>query len=103
MMINPSLAKQKARSVCALGLPLWRHIIAAGSAAATTSANSRISLSPSQIKQAIADFCDQESSGKAFTELKENRNLVKHVATLLQLLSVNDDPLTIEGDIVTTR
>ena len=76
--------------------------MAAGSAA-TTSASSRINLSPSQLKQAIAGFCDQDTSGKAFLELKENRNLVKHVGTLLQLLSVNDDPLTIEADIVTTR
>lgn len=100
MMINPSLAKQKARTVCAVGLPLFRHVI---SSAKATTANSRAELSPSQIKQAVAGFSDKDSNHKAFLNLKENRNLVKHIGTLLQVLSVNDDPLTIEADIVTSR
>ena len=101
MMVNPSLAKQKARTICAVGLPLFRHVIS--SAAEATTANSRVELSPSQIKQALAGFSDSDSKHKAFLNLKENRNLVKHIGTLLQVLSANDDPLTIEADIVTSR
>lgn len=95
MMINPSLAKQTARTVCSVGLPLFRH--------ATSFANAAAELSPAQIKQAVAEFSDKDSNHKEYLNLKENRNLVKHIGALLQVLSVNDDPLTIDSDIVTSR
>ena len=107
MRVNPTLVKQLARRVCAVGLPLWRHLTTVGTAAAAARANSstasRVSLSPAQIKQAVAEFAAKDASYKSFLELRENRNLPRQLGTLLQLVSVNDDPLTIEGDIVTGR
>lgn len=100
MMVNPSLAKQKARTVCAVGLKLCRHRF---SSAEATTANNRIQLTPAQIKQALAGFSNQDASHKSFLELNENRNLTKHISTLLQLLSVIDDPLPVQNDIVTQR
>ena len=105
--MNPTLVKQLARRVCAVGLPLWRHMVAAGTAKAavgsSSSTVSRVHLTPAQIKQALADFAARNESYKAFLELPENRNLPRHLGTLLQLLAVNDDPLIIEADIVTAR
>ena len=107
MRLNPTLVKQLARRVCVVGLPLWRHVVAAGTATATarsgSSTVSRVLLTPTQMKQAVAEFAAKHESYKAFLELKENRNLPKQLGTLLQLLSVNDDPLIIEADIVTAR
>lgn len=104
MKINPVLAKQVARRVCVVGLPLWRHMVSAAAAAAgSSSGNSRIGLAPAAIKQQLAVFAAQDSSYKAFLDQRENRSIAKHVATLLLLLSPTDDPLTIEGDIVTAR
>jgi hypothetical protein len=45
----------------------------------------------------------QQPSYKQFLQLRENINLQKHLGTLLQILSVNDDPLTIEAEILTSR
>lgn len=105
--MNPTLVKQLARRVCAVGLPLWRHMVAAGTAKAavgsSSSTVSRVHLTPAQIKQALADFAARNESYKAFLELPKNRNLPRQLGTLLQLLAVNDDPLIIEADIVTAR
>jgi hypothetical protein len=60
-------------------------------------------MSPAAIKQAMAAFAAQDPTHRQFLELRENRGLAKHLGTLLQLLSVNDDPLTIEADIMTSR
>jgi hypothetical protein len=107
MRVNPTLVKQLARRVCAVGLPLWRHVVAAGTARAAAgssgSITSRVRLSPAQIKQGLAEFAAKHESYKAFLELPENRNLPRQLGTLLQLLSVSDDPLIIEADIVTAR
>jgi hypothetical protein len=112
MLINPTLAKQHARRVCVVGVPLWRYVVAkaaavAAQAAEGSSSNSStvgsVSLSPAAIKQALAGFGAQQPSYKQFLELRENRNLPKHLGTLLQILSVNDDPLTIEVEILTSR
>jgi hypothetical protein len=104
MLINPTLAKQHARRVCVVGVPLWRYVVAKAAAVAATqaaaegssSSNSSTvgsaSLSPAAIKQALADFGGQQPSYKQFLQLTENRNLPKHLGTLLQILSVNDDP-----------
>ena len=102
--MNPALVKQLARRVCATGLPLWRHSVAVGIAkAAAGSSSSTICLTPAQIKQALAEFAAKHESHKAFLEQPENRNLPRQLGTLLQLLSINDDPLIIEADIVTAR
>jgi len=107
MRVNPTLVKQLARRVCAVGLPLWRHVVAAGTARAaagsSSSITSRVRLSAAQIKQALAEFAAKHESYKAFPELPENRNLPRQLGTLLQLLTVSDDPLIIEADIVTAR
>ena len=60
-------------------------------------------MSPAQIKQAFVEFAAKDASYKAFLDLQENRNLPKQLGALLQLLTVNDDPLIIEADIVTAR
>jgi len=106
MRVNPTLVKQLARRVCVTGLPLWRHVVAVGTEAAarpSSSTVSRIRLSPAQIKQAFVEFAAKDASYKAFLDLQENRNLPKQLGALLQLLTVNDDPLIIEADIVTAR
>jgi hypothetical protein len=117
MLINSTLAKQHARRLCVVGVPLWRHILERGAAldaqaaAASSSSSSgtnnraasRVSLSTAGIKQAMADFAARDPSYHQFLQLRENRNLHKHLGTLLQLLSVNDDPLTIAADIITSR
>ena len=106
MRVNPALVKQLARRVCVTGLPLWRHVVAVGTAAAAGSSSStvsRIRLSPAQIKQAFVEFAAKDASCKAFLGLQENRNLPKQLGTLLQLLSVNDDLLIIEANLVTAR
>ena len=105
MRVNPTLVKQLARRVCPIGLPLWMHMVAMGKAAAGPGGStiSRVRLSPAQVKQAVAEFAAQDASYKAFVELKENRNLPRQLGTLLQLLAVNDDPLTITADIITAR
>jgi len=120
MLINPTLAKQQARRVCVVGVPLWRFVLARGtqwqaavaqataeggssSSSSNSSTASRVSLSPAAIKKARAEFAAQDPSHKKFLELRENRNLNQHIGTLLKLLSVTDDPLTIEADIVTSR
>jgi hypothetical protein len=79
---------------------------AAGSSSSSgnnKSTTSRVSLSPGAIKQGMADFAARDPSYQQFLELRENRGLAKHLGTLLQLLSVNDDPLTIAADIITSR
>ena len=82
-------------------------MVAAGTARAaagsSSSITSRVRLTPAQIKQALAEFAAKHESYKAFLELPENRNLPRQLGTLLQLLSVSDDPLIIEADIVTAR
>jgi hypothetical protein len=115
MLINPTLSKQHARRVCVVGIPLWRYVVAKAAAATTQAAAAgssssshsstvgSISLSPAAIKQALADFAAQGPSYKQFLQLRENRNLQQHLGTLLQILSVNDDPLTIEAEILTSR
>jgi hypothetical protein len=113
MLITPTLAKQNARRVCVVGVPLWRYVVAKAAAVAAqaaaegSSSNSStvgsVSLSPSAIKQALTDLGAQQPSYKQFLQLRENRNLPKHLGTLLQILSMNDDPLTIEAEILTSR
>jgi hypothetical protein len=114
MLINPTLAKQGARRVCVVGVPLWRYVVAKAATGAATqaaaegsSSNSStvgsVSLSPAAIKQTLADFAAQAPSYKQFLQLRENRNLQQHLGILLQILSVNDDPLTIEAEILTSR
>ena len=109
MRVNPALVKQLARRVCATGLPLWRHSVAVGIAKAAAGSSSstisrvRLKSVPAQIKQALAEFAAKHESHKAFLEQPENRNLPRQLGTLLQLLSINDDPLIIEADIVTAR
>ncbi len=60
-------------------------------------------LDPAQSKQALADFAGMHESHKAFLLLPENRNLPRQLGTPLRLLTVTDDPLVIEADIVTAR
>jgi hypothetical protein len=114
MLINPTLAKQHARRVCVVGVPLLRHVLArstavdgqaaaAGSSSSNNSTTNRVSLSPAAIKQAMADCAARDPSYQQFLELRENRGLPRHLGTLLQLLSVNDDPLTVAADIITSR
>jgi hypothetical protein len=83
-----------------------KAVAAAEGSSSTSSSNnaaSKVSLSPAATKQAMADFAAQDPSHKQFLQLRENRNLQKHLGTLLQILSANDDPLTIEADILTSR
>lgn len=120
MKINPTLAKQLARRVSTVGVMLWRHMAAAAAASAapaalnppasssrsggnTTAASSRLTLSPATIKQQLTAFAAQDSSYQGFLQLRDNRNIAKHISILLQLLAPTDDPLTIEGSIVTAR
>lgn len=105
MRINPTLVKQFARRVCLVGVPLWRFLIAKGTASVSEgSKHSRslacrtISYSPVQLRQALLEFASKDSAYKAFLDLHENRNLPKHLQTLLLVLSSNDDPLSIEAD-----
>jgi hypothetical protein len=56
MRVNPGLVKQHARQVAPLGLPLWRTLVQTGSSG---SADGRLSISPSQIRQQLADFAAQ--------------------------------------------
>ena len=51
----------------------------------------------------MLEFASKDSEYKAFLELHENRNMLKHLQTLLLVLSTHDDPLTIEADILTQR
>lgn len=104
--MNPTLSKQHARKVCASGVPLWRHMVTVSTAAAGqggSSSSSRVSLTPSQVKLGLADFAAKDAAFKAYLELPENKNLPRHIQTLLLLLTPTDDPLTIEADIVTSR
>jgi hypothetical protein len=109
MLINPTLATQHARRVCVVGVPLWWYVTSNGTAVAAqavtevSSAASIVNLSPAAIKQALAEFGAQDPSYKQFLQLRENHGLPKHLGTLLQLLSLTDDPLTIEADIMTCR
>lgn len=106
MRVNPTLVKQHARKVCATGVPLWRHMVTLGAAAAgqeSSSNGSRVSLTPTQVKLGLAEFAAKNATFKAYLELPENKNLAKHIQALLLLLAPTDDPLTIEADIVTNR
>lgn len=53
-----------------------------------------------QVKLLLSEFAAKDPSYKAFMGLCENRNVSKHLQTLL---NVTDDPLTIEAVIVTNR
>ena len=92
MRVNPTLVKQLARRVCAVGLPLWRHVVAAGTtraaAGSSSSITSRVRLSPAQIKQALAEFAAKHESYKAFLELPENRNLPRQLGSCCQSMMI---------------
>ena len=72
--MNPTLVKQLDSRVCAVGLPLWRPmltVVTAATAGAGSSTASQVSLSPAQIKQAVAEFAAKDASYKPFLELRK--------------------------------
>jgi len=103
MRINPSLVKQQARQVCAVGVPLWRHVLAQGSSSSGGVPGARLGLSPAQLRKALNSFASQAPGNATFLQQPENRNMAAHIQVLLQLLSPTDDPLTISADILTAR
>jgi len=106
MSVNPALTKQQARQAAALGLPLWRQLVAVGSSGSSSSSSGgggKLDLTPKQIRQQVAAFAAQSEANSTFVSLPANRNINNHMGALSQLLTCHDDPLTISADELTDR